>query len=73
MGNRYPGWDASTWRISTILLIAILLAVPAFAGESWPQWGGPDRNFTVKAQEVLQRGRRGDLVTSSTRTWTILL
>ena len=42
----------STWPISTILLIAILLAVPAFAGESWPQWGGPDRNFTVKAQKL---------------------
>src|SRR5262245_29832074 len=28
----------------------LFLAFPIFAQSEWPQWGGPDRNFTVKSK-----------------------
>lgn len=35
------------------LLVAIAAtAGPALAGEAWPQWGGPDRDFTVPARSL---------------------
>ena len=36
-----------------VVLCLVLLAIgPANAGDDWPQWGGPDRDFTVEAREL---------------------
>ena len=35
-----------------LLLIAVSVVGVARAGEVWPQWGGPARNFTVEARDL---------------------
>ena len=38
-------------RWSAAVLVSLLAAVAA-AGEEWPQWGGPNRDFTVAARDL---------------------
>lgn len=40
-----------SWRWGWVL-IAVLPAGVALAGDQWPQWGGPRRDFTVEAREL---------------------
>ena len=39
------------WRLAWIS-IAIFCLGTVQAGDDWPQWGGPDRDFTVEAREL---------------------
>jgi hypothetical protein len=56
------------WRVGW-LLFAVLLVGTAQAGGDWPQWGGPDRDFTVGAQELSRSwGENGPSAAASRRS-----
>jgi outer membrane protein assembly factor BamB len=48
-------------RIRRVLASAtgVLLAVSSSAAANWPQWGGPDRNFTVESAALADQWPKG--------------
>lgn len=49
------------WPLAFMLMAAITLVAPAFSepADSWPQWGGPNRDFKVSSQGLADQWPEG--------------
>ena len=60
-----------TNRTATLFILALILItgtlLQSVRADSWPQWGGPSRDFTVKSDKHTNRGDMS--VTSSDDVW----
>ena len=39
-------------RLAVVFALLVITGLSAHATESWPQWGGPDRDFTVEGRAL---------------------